>query len=72
MYAGIDYGRVWGPQPVALVGTQLAGAVIGVKGSVATRLGAYSYDLFAGTPIYKPSGFPTARVTVGFQVTAQF
>ncbi|MBR8181212.1 hypothetical protein C6Q14_07520 [Burkholderia ambifaria] len=72
VYAGLDYGRVWGPQPVALVGTQLAGAVIGVKGSVATRFGGYGYDLFAGTPVYKPSGFPTARVTVGFQVTAQF
>ncbi|HDV6319168.1 TPA: ShlB/FhaC/HecB family hemolysin secretion/activation protein [Burkholderia multivorans] len=72
IYAGLDYGRVWGPQPVALVGTQLAGAVIGVKGSVATRFGAYGYDLFAGTPVYKPSGFPTARVTVGFQLTAQF
>ncbi|MCA8022392.1 ShlB/FhaC/HecB family hemolysin secretion/activation protein [Burkholderia metallica] len=72
VYAGIDYGRVWGPQPVTLVGTQLAGAVIGMKGSVATRFGAYGYDLFAGTPVYKPSGFPTARVTVGFQVTAQF
>ncbi len=34
LYAGIGYGRVWGPQPVALVGTQLAGAVIGVKGTV--------------------------------------
>ncbi len=72
IYAGLDYGRVWGPQPVVLVGTQLAGAVIGVKGSVATRLGAYGYDLFAGTPVYKPSGFPTARVTIGFQLTAQF
>ncbi|WP_414439616.1 ShlB/FhaC/HecB family hemolysin secretion/activation protein [Burkholderia sp. 22PA0106] len=71
IYAGIDYGRVWGAQPITLVGTQLAGAVIGVKGSIATRLGACGYDLFAGTPIYKPSGFPTARVTVGFQVTAQ-
>ncbi|WP_423395076.1 ShlB/FhaC/HecB family hemolysin secretion/activation protein [Burkholderia sp. LMG 21824] len=72
VYVGLDYGRVWGPQPIALVGTQLAGAVIGVKGSVGTRFGAYAYDLFAGTPVYKPSGFPTARVTVGFQVTAQF
>lgn len=72
VYAGLDYGRVWGPQPIVLVGTQLAGAVIGVKGSVGTRFGAYAYDLFAGTPIDKPSGFPTARVTVGFQVTAQF
>jgi len=72
LYAGLDYGRVWGPQPILLVGTQLAGAVVGVKGSVGTRFGAYAYDLFAGTPVYKPSGFPTARVTVGFQVTAQF
>lgn len=72
VYAGLDYGRVWGPQPIVLVGTQLAGAVIGVKGSIGTRYGAYAYDLFVGTPIYKPSGFPTARITVGFQATAQF
>ncbi|WP_080438085.1 ShlB/FhaC/HecB family hemolysin secretion/activation protein [Burkholderia ubonensis] len=72
LYAGLDYGHVWGPQPVALVGTQLAGAVIGIKGSIGTRFGAYGYDLFAGTPIYKPSGFPTTRVTVGFQLTGQF
>jgi hemolysin activation/secretion protein len=72
IYSGLDYGRVWGPQPLALVGTQLAGAVIGVKGSIGTRFGAYAYDLFAGTPIYKPSGFSTARVTVGFHLTAQF
>ncbi|RQR36340.1 MULTISPECIES: ShlB/FhaC/HecB family hemolysin secretion/activation protein [unclassified Burkholderia] len=72
IYAGLDYGRVWGPQPVALVGTQLAGAVIGVKGSIGTRFGAYGYDLFAGTPVYKPTGFPTARVTLGFQLTGQF
>lgn len=73
IYAGLDYGRVWGPQPVALVGTtQLAGAVIGVKGSIGTRFGAYAYDLFAGTPACKPSGFPTARITVGLQLTAQF
>ena len=72
LYTGLDYGRVWGAQPIALAGTQLAGAVIGVKGSVGKRLGAYAYDLFAGTPVYKPSGFPTARVTVAFQATSQF
>jgi hemolysin activation/secretion protein len=55
-----------------LVGRQLAGAVIGVRGSVATRFGGYGYDRFVGTPVYKPSGFPTARATLGFQVTAQF
>ncbi|NML34843.1 ShlB/FhaC/HecB family hemolysin secretion/activation protein [Paraburkholderia antibiotica] len=72
LYAGIDYGHVFGPSAVYLAGTQLAGAVIGVKGSVPAKIGAVAYDLFAGTPIYKPSGFPTARVTVGFQLIAQF
>ncbi|KWO60429.1 ShlB/FhaC/HecB family hemolysin secretion/activation protein [Burkholderia territorii] len=72
LYAGLDYGHVFGPNTANLAGTQLAGAVIGVKGSLGTRFGNYSYDLFAGTPVYKPSGFNTARVTLGFQLTAQF
>ncbi|CAE6864749.1 Hemolysin transporter protein ShlB [Paraburkholderia aspalathi] len=72
VYAGIDYGHVFGPNTAFLAGTQLAGAVIGVRGSVRSGIGALAYDLFAGTPLYKPSGFPTARVTVGFQLTSQF
>ncbi|WP_025600563.1 ShlB/FhaC/HecB family hemolysin secretion/activation protein [Burkholderia sp. WSM2230] len=72
LYAGVDYGRVFGPNTAFLAGTQLAGAVIGIRGSVGTRIGGFAYDLFAGTPICKPSRFPTARVTVGFQMTAQF
>jgi hemolysin activation/secretion protein len=51
---------------------QLAGAVIGIRGGIPSRFVGVSYDLFAGTPIYIPAGFPTARVTVGFQLTAQF
>ncbi|SIO72523.1 hemolysin activation/secretion protein [Burkholderia sp. GAS332] len=72
LYAGIDYGHVFGPNAAYLAGTQLAGAVIGVRGSASSKAGALAYDLFAGTPIYKPSGFPTARVTIGFQLSAQF
>ncbi|MGF6604532.1 hemolysin activation/secretion protein [Paraburkholderia sp. GAS448] len=72
LYAGIDYGRVFGPNTAFLVGTQLAGAVIGVRGSVPAKYGAFAWDLFAGTPLYKPSDFPTAKVTLGFQLTAQF
>jgi hemolysin activation/secretion protein len=72
LYAGIDYGHVFGPNTAYLAGTQLAGAVIGIRGSVPARYAGFSYDLFAGTPLYKPSGFPTARVTFGFQMTAQF
>jgi len=72
VYAGIDYGHVFGPNAAFLAGTQLAGAVIGVRGGTSAKVGAFAYDLFAGTPIYKPSGFPTARVTLGFQATMQF
>jgi hemolysin activation/secretion protein len=46
--------------------------VVGIRGSASAKAGALAYDLFAGTPLYKPSGFPTARVALGFQVTAQF
>lgn len=72
LYVGIDYGRVFGPNTAFLAGTQLAGAVIGIRGSMPARIARLSYDLFAGTPIYKPSDFPTARVTLGFQMMAQF
>jgi hemolysin activation/secretion protein len=71
VYAGVDYGHVVGPNTAFLVGTQLAGAVIGVRGNASTRYAAFAYDVFAGTSLYKPSGFPTARVTLGFQLTAQ-
>jgi hemolysin activation/secretion protein len=72
VYAGLDYGRVWGPSAAYLAGTQLAGAAVGMRGSAPTRFGIYSYDLFAGTPIYAPSGFPASSVTLGFQLTGQF
>jgi hemolysin activation/secretion protein len=72
LYAGIDYGRVFGPNTAALAGTQLAGAVIGIRGGIPAKFAGVSYDLFAGAPIYKPEGFPTARWTVGFQLTGAF
>jgi hemolysin activation/secretion protein len=72
LYAGIDYGHVFGPGTEVLVGTQLAGAVIGIRGGLPIHIGTLSWDLFAGTPIYKPDGFDTARVTLGFQVMGQF
>ena len=72
LYAGLDYGHLWGPSSAYLAGTQLAGAVLGLRGGIPTRRGNYSYDAFIGTPVYAPSGFPTSSVTLGFQVTGQF
>lgn len=72
LYAGIDYGHVFGPGTEGQAGTQLAGAVIGIRGGLPVKYVGFSYDLFVGTPIYKPDNFPTSRVTVGVQATAQF
>ncbi|CAB3748092.1 ShlB/FhaC/HecB family hemolysin secretion/activation protein [Paraburkholderia solisilvae] len=72
LYVGIDYGHVFGPNTAFLAGTQLAGAVIGIRGGIPAKFGALSYDLFAGTPVYKPAGFPTAHVTAGVALTARF
>ncbi|GAB2915203.1 ShlB/FhaC/HecB family hemolysin secretion/activation protein [Paraburkholderia jirisanensis] len=72
LYAGIDYGRVFGPNTAALAGTQLAGAFIGIRGGIPVKYTDVTYDLFAGTPIYKPTGFVTSRMTVGVQVAARF
>ncbi|NUA31222.1 ShlB/FhaC/HecB family hemolysin secretion/activation protein [Cupriavidus basilensis] len=72
LYAGLDYGRVFGPSTEGLVGTQLAGAVIGLRGGLGSKLGAVSYDLFLGMPVYKPAAFHTAGVTAGFQLVYQY
>lgn len=72
LYAGLDYGHVFGPSTSGLAGTQLAGAVIGVRGGFGSRFGRLSYDLFAGTPVYKPAAFQTASVSGGFQFVYQY
>ncbi|MDR5762504.1 ShlB/FhaC/HecB family hemolysin secretion/activation protein [Caballeronia sp. LZ035] len=71
IYVGIDYGRVFGPNTAFLAGTQLLGAVLSIRGGVPLPLAALKYDLFAGTPLIKPASLATARVTIGFQLTAQ-
>ncbi|MGO4808584.1 ShlB/FhaC/HecB family hemolysin secretion/activation protein [Cupriavidus sp. 2MCAB6] len=72
LYAGLDYGRVFGPATEGLIGTQLAGAVIGMRGGLGSTLGAVSYDLFLGTPVYKPAAFHTAGVAAGLQLVYQY
>jgi hemolysin activation/secretion protein len=72
VYAGLDYGRVSGPTTAALVGTQLAGAVMGMRGGLGSKSGSCSYDVFVGMPLYKPDAFQTASVTAGMQVVYQY
>ena len=67
-YAGLDYGQVRGPSSALLVGRHLAGAALGLRGSVKQL----SYDFFVAKPISRPAYFRTAAVTAGFSLTASF
>lgn len=68
LYAGMDYGHVGGRSTADLLGRNLAGAVIGVRG----QWSKLSYDFFMGAPISKPEGYRTAKVTLGFNLNAGF
>lgn len=68
LYLGADYGHVSGCGTDNLVGTHLAGSVIGVRGSAFSS----RYDLFAGVPLSKPDGFKTSPVTLGFNLNWNF
>ncbi|WP_435505615.1 ShlB/FhaC/HecB family hemolysin secretion/activation protein [Variovorax sp. RHLX14] len=67
-YAGIDYGEVGGPSAKFLLGRHLAGGVIGLRGAFI----GLNYDLFVGTPIAKPEGYRTAKVTGGISLNYAF
>ncbi|CAO96997.1 ShlB/FhaC/HecB family hemolysin secretion/activation protein [Erwinia tasmaniensis] len=68
LYLAADYGRVDGPGTRHLVGHQLAGSALGVRGALWRQ---FSYDLFAGVPLYKPEGFHTSGATAGFSVNLE-
>jgi len=71
LYLGADYGEVGGRSDGStLIGRHLAGSVVGVRGALSSmRVG---YDLFAGTPLAKPKGFKTDKVTFGFSINWQY
>lgn len=68
LYLGLDHGEVGGASSDYLAGKRLTGAVLGVRGGC---MGG-SYDLFVGTPLSKPDGFETAKITTGFMLSWTF
>jgi hemolysin activation/secretion protein len=67
LYLGFDYGHVSGRSADLLLGTHLAGGVVGLRGAYK----GLQYDLFVGTPLSKPDGFEEGRVT-GFSMIYQY
>lgn len=73
--AGVDAGRVRGPAEHDLVPQTLVGAVISVRGNLASKRpisASGTYDFSVGWPLSKPDGFRTGPPTLLFQVSALF
>ena len=68
LYAGLDYGELFGPSVRQLPGSRLAGAAVGVRGSAH----GLAYDLFAGWALHKPAGYATRNPVFGFNLSYQF
>lgn len=66
-YLALDYGKVSGPSTEYLLGTELAGAAVGMRG----QIGKCSYDVFIGWPLSKPDGFKTDPRMYGFVLTTE-
>ena len=64
LFIGLDYGQVFGPSSKYLLGTELTGGVIGLRGNFKSL----NYELFAGKPILMPEGFQTSHTTSGFNL----
>lgn len=68
VYGGLDYGEVSGQSSDLLLGRQLAGIALGLRGGYK----GFSYDVFVGKALKKPRGFQTASTTTGFNVNLTF
>ncbi|MFP1915722.1 ShlB/FhaC/HecB family hemolysin secretion/activation protein [Lonsdalea quercina] len=68
LYLALDYGRVGGPGTRYLVGHQLAGSAVGLRGALWQHA---SYDVFAGVPLLKPDAFHTSGATAGFSINVE-
>lgn len=66
-YVALDAGRVSGPSTTFILGQNLVGAALGIRGQFKLG-GQLNYDLFAGAPLHKPTGFPASGVVTGFNL----
>lgn len=70
-YIALDIGKISGPNAKYNVGTTLVGAGVGIRGQLA-NYGRFNYDIFAGTPVYKPKNFNTSNKNLNVNFTYSF
>ena len=68
LYLGLDVGAVYGYGADLYNGHVLAGATLGIRGTIHD----ISYDVFVAAPIEKPKGFHTPDATCGFSLGLRF
>lgn len=68
LYAGLDVGKVFGPSVQFLAGDKMAGAALGLRGSV----GGLHYDCFISWALLKPEHFNTTMPATGFSLSYQY
>lgn len=72
VYLGLDAGRVRMDNPTQdalLAGHHLAGAAIGIKGTLPFGI---NYDVFTGYPLHAPESFGKHQWASGFSLSRQF
>ncbi|WP_217987770.1 ShlB/FhaC/HecB family hemolysin secretion/activation protein [Halomonas salipaludis] len=69
LYAGLDYGRVGGPSSEWLLGKELGGVALGLRGNL---LHFVNYDVFVAAPVIQPDGFRSDSHDLGFSVHIAF
>lgn len=68
LYLGLDYGKVYGKSTEDILGTELWGGAIGIKG----HYGSANYNIFLSTPLQVPNGFTVPYRVLGIQMSAAF
>jgi hemolysin activation/secretion protein len=68
IFLAVDHGHVAGPSSDKLLGRNLTGYAVGLRGAIKKL----QYDLFVGAPISKPDGFKTASTTAGINLNFGF
>lgn len=63
-YIGVDTGHVAGLSAAQLVGQNLSGTVLGLRG----QWSRVQYEVFIGKPLSRPEHFKTSAVTAGFSL----
>jgi hemolysin activation/secretion protein len=67
-YVGLDFGKVFGNNVSNLLGNKLAGIAVGMRGNIIKGM---SYEVFVGTPLYRPQYYRTDKPAAGFNLTYQ-